>query len=146
VAANTSFAGFPRLASILAQDGYLPRQLSFLGDRLVFSNGMLLLAGLTGVLIAGFGGDTHALIPLFAVGVFIAFTLSQAGMVIHWLRVRGPGWALKASVNGIGAGRDYCDACGGDFSKFPRRRVDGAAPHPRDRTGCSAPSTRTIAK
>ena len=118
VAANTSFAGFPRLASILAQDGYLPRQLSFLGDRLVFSNGMLLLAGLTGVLIAGFGGDTHALIPLFAVGVFIAFTLSQAGMVIHWLRLRGPGWALKASVNGIGAVATTVTLVVVTFSKF----------------------------
>src|SRR5690554_171712 len=118
VAANTSFAGFPRLASILAQDGYLPRQLSFLGDRLVFSNGMLLLAGLTGVLIAGFGGDTHALIPLFAVGVFIAFTLSQARMVIHWLRLRGPGWALKASVNGIGAVATTVTLVVVTFSKF----------------------------
>lgn len=103
VAANTSYAGFPRLASILAQDGYLPRQLSFLGDRLVFSNGMMVLAVLTGALILGFGGDTHALIPLFAVGVFVAFTLSQAGMVVHWLRLRGPGWQPKALVNGIGA-------------------------------------------
>ncbi|MBP8973335.1 MAG: APC family permease [Anaerolineae bacterium] len=103
VAANTSFAGFPRLASILAQDGYAPRQLSFLGDRLVFSNGMLLLAGLTGLLIVAFNGDSHALIPLFAVGVFLAFTLSQAGMVVHWLRVRGPAWGLKAAINGIGA-------------------------------------------
>ncbi|MEP0761120.1 MAG: amino acid permease, partial [Chloroflexota bacterium] len=103
VAANTSFAGFPRLASILAQDGYAPRQLSFLGDRLVFSNGMLLLAGLTGLLIVVFNGDTHALIPLFAVGVFLAFTLSQAGMVVHWLRARGSVWGLKAAVNGMGA-------------------------------------------
>lgn len=103
VAANTSFAGFPRLMSILAQDGYAPRQLSFLGDRLVFANGMIVLAGLTGVLIVGFKGDSHALIPLFAVGVFIAFTLSQAGMVVHWLRLRGPGWRVKALINGIGA-------------------------------------------
>ncbi len=103
VAANTSFAGFPRLASILAQDGYAPRQLSFLGDRLVFSNGMLLLALLTGVLIVAFNGDTHALIPLFAVGVFLAFTLSQAGMVVHWLEARGPAWKPKAAINGIGA-------------------------------------------
>ncbi len=103
VAANTSFAGFPRLASLLAQDGYAPRQLSFLGDRLVFSNGMLLLAGLTGLLIVVFNGDTHALIPLFAVGVFLAFTLSQAGMVVHWVRTRGPAWGLKAAINGIGA-------------------------------------------
>ncbi len=103
VAANTSYAGFPRLASILARDGYLPRQLSQLGDRLVFSNGIVLLAGLTGLLIVAFGGDTHALIPLFAVGVFLAFTLSQAGMVAHWFRQRGPGWFPKALFNGLGA-------------------------------------------
>jgi len=103
IAANTSYAGFPRLASILARDGYLPRQLSQLGDRLVFSNGILLLGGLAGLLIILFGGDTHALIPLFAVGVFLAFTLSQAGMVVHWLRQRGPGWLPKALLNGLGA-------------------------------------------
>jgi amino acid transporter len=102
VAANTSFAGFPRLASILGQDGCLPRQFSHLGDRLVFSNGMLALAGLTGLLIVLFGGDTHALIPLFAVGVFLAFTLSQAGMVVHWARQRGRHWRLKALANGLG--------------------------------------------
>ena len=103
VAANTSFAGFPRLAAILAADGYLPRQLTHLGDRLVFANGILLLAVGTGVLIVSFGGDTHALIPLFAVGVFLAFTLSQIGMVVHWLRNRGKGWRLKATTNGVGA-------------------------------------------
>jgi amino acid transporter len=102
VAANTSFAGFPRLTSILAQDGYLPHQFSQLGDRLVFSNGMLMLAGLTGVLIVAFHGDSHALIPLFAVGVFLAFTLSQAGMVIHWFRQRGRAWLAKALINGLG--------------------------------------------
>jgi amino acid transporter len=102
VAANTSFAGFPRLASILAQDGYLPHQFSQLGDRLVFSNGMIALAGLTGVLIVAFNGDSHALIPLFAVGVFLAFTLSQAGMVIHWIRQRGRAWHAKALINGLG--------------------------------------------
>lgn len=103
VAANTSFAGFPRLASILASDSYAPRQLAFLGDRLVFANGMLLLAGLTALLIVVFGGDTHALIPLFAVGVFLAFTLSQTGMVVHWWRLKGPGWHAKALINGVGA-------------------------------------------
>lgn len=103
VAANTSFADFPRVASILARDRFLPHQLSQLGDRLVFSNGMLLLAGLTGGLIVLFRGDTHALIPLFAVGVFLAFTLSQAGMVVHWARERGRGWWLKALINGLGA-------------------------------------------
>ncbi len=103
VAANTSFAGFPRLAAILAQEGFLPRQLRSLGERLVFANAILLLAVATGVLIVLFGGDTHALIPLFAVGVFLAFTLSQAGMVVHWRRERGPGWWWKAALNGIGA-------------------------------------------
>ncbi|HKY84586.1 MAG TPA: APC family permease [Anaerolineales bacterium] len=103
VAANTSFAGFPRVASVLAQDRYLPHQFEHLGDRLVYTNGMLLLAGLTGLLIVVFGGDSHALIPLFAVGVFLAFTLSQSGMVVHWLKLRGPQWRLKALANGVGA-------------------------------------------
>jgi amino acid transporter len=102
VAANTSFAGFPRLAAILAGDGFLPRQLTSLGDRLVFNNGILLLAAATGTLIVVFGGDTHALVPLFAVGVFLAFTLSQAGMVVHWWHKRGSGWRLKATINAIG--------------------------------------------
>ena len=103
VAANTSFAGFPRLMAILAQDGFLPRQLSSLGDRLVFANGIATLAIATGVLIILFGGDSHLLIPLFAVGVFMAFTLSQAGMVLHWIRGRQPGQYLKAILNGVGA-------------------------------------------
>ncbi|MCC6956103.1 MAG: APC family permease [Anaerolineales bacterium] len=103
VAANTSFAGFPRLAAILAQDRYLPRQLTSLGDRLVFANGIGLLALASGFLIVLFRGESHALIPLFAVGVFIAFTLSQLGMVVHWLRLRTPHWQVKASLNGLGA-------------------------------------------
>lgn len=103
VAANTSFAGFPRLSAILAKDGMLPRQLSGLGDRLVFANGILLLAAGTGLLILLFAGESHALIPLFASGVFLAFTLSQAGMVIHWWRERGPQWILKFLINGLGA-------------------------------------------
>jgi amino acid transporter len=103
VAANTSFAGFPRLAALLAGDGFLPHQLTTLGDRLVFANGILLLSGATGLLIVIFGGNSHALIPLFAVGVFLAFTLSQAGMVVHWWRERGSGWRLKAVFNGLGA-------------------------------------------
>jgi len=103
VAANTSFADFPRLAAILAKDGFLPRQFTGLGDRLVFSNGIVSLAVATGVLIFIFGGDTHALIPLFAVGAFLAFTLSQAGMVLHWIREKGSGWRLKAMANGVGS-------------------------------------------
>ncbi len=103
VAANTSFAGFPRVASVLARDRYLPHQFAHLGDRLVYSNGMVVLAALTAVMIVVFGGDSHALIPLFAVGVFLAFTLSQAGMVVHWYKARGAGWRIKSLVNGLGA-------------------------------------------
>jgi amino acid transporter len=103
VAANTSFAGFPRLAAILAHEGFLPRQLTSLGERLVLSRGILLLGGATSALIVLFGGDSHALVPLFAVGVFLAFTLSQAGMVVHWWRVREGRWWLKGLLNGIGA-------------------------------------------
>src|SRR6266436_2840345 len=86
LAANTSYAGFPRLASLLARDRFLPRQLANLGDRLVFSNGIVLLAVFSGVLVWAFRGDTSRLIPLYAVGVFLSFTLSQAGMVVHWWR------------------------------------------------------------
>ena len=103
VAANTSFAGFPRVGAILAKDKFMPRQLFNVGDRLVFHNGILLLAVLTAVLIIGFNGDSHALVPLFAVGAFTAFTLSQAGMVIHWFRLKETGWQIKALINGLGA-------------------------------------------
>jgi amino acid transporter len=103
LAANTSFADFPRLASLLSRDRYAPRQLTTQGDRLVFSNGILVLGGLAALLIVLFRGDTHALIPLYAVGVFISFTLSQAGMVRHWLRERGPGWRWRLAINGTGA-------------------------------------------
>ena len=103
LAANTSFAGFPRLSSLLARDRYAPRQFATQGDRLVFSNGILILAGLAALLIVVFRGDTHALIPLYAVGVFVSFTLSQAGMVRHWLVDRGPGWQRRLAINGIGA-------------------------------------------
>jgi amino acid transporter len=103
VAANTSFADFPRVASFLAKDGFIPRQLGNLGDRLVFSNGILILAAGTAGLIIAFQGDTHALVPLFAIGAFMAFTLSQSSMVVHWLRERGPNWQIKAAANGAGA-------------------------------------------
>jgi hypothetical protein len=103
VAANTSFAGFPRLVAILAADGFLPQQLTALGDRLVFADGIVLLSLVTAGLIVVFGGDSHTLIPLFAVGVFLAYTLSQVGMVRHWARKRGRGWRIKAGINGLGA-------------------------------------------
>lgn len=103
VAANTSFAGFPRVAAILAADSSLPRQFTELGNRLVFANGITALAVFTGVLIVVFGGNSHALVPLFAVGAFLAFTLSQAGMVIHWRRSATRGWQTRAWINGLGA-------------------------------------------
>jgi amino acid transporter len=103
VAANTSFADFPRLSALLAKDGYLPHTLMGLGDRLVYANGIIFLSVATGIIIIIFGADTHALIPLFAVGAFLAFTLSQAGMVVHWMREKGKGWQWKALANGMGA-------------------------------------------
>lgn len=103
LAANTSFADFPRLSSLLARDRFVPRQFANLGDRLVFSNGILVLAGLAALLIVVFRGDTHALIPLYAVGVFISFTLSQSGMVMHWWRTRTAGWHRRLAINGVGA-------------------------------------------
>jgi amino acid transporter len=103
LAANTAYADFPRLSSIIARDGYLPRQLANRGDRLVFSNGVLVLATLAGVLIFVFGGKTNALIPLYAVGVFVSFTLSQAGMVQHHRSEREPGWKRNIVVNAVGA-------------------------------------------
>jgi hypothetical protein len=103
LAANSAFNGFPHLASILARDGYMPHQMASFGDRLVFSNGVVILGVLAGSLIMLFEGDTHALIPLYAVGVFVSFTLSQAGMVRRWLVKRGPHWRKKLVVNGMGA-------------------------------------------
>ena len=102
LAVNTSFNAFPRLAAILAQDGYMPRQFSFRGDRLAFSWGIVMLATIAGALLVIFGGDTHALIPLYSVGVFVCFTLSQVGMVRHWLTVRDAGWRTRAMVNAAG--------------------------------------------
>ncbi|HTH07919.1 MAG TPA: amino acid permease, partial [Ilumatobacteraceae bacterium] len=103
LAANTAFADFPRIASILARDGYLPRQLRNRGDRLVFSNGIVALALVASLLIIVFGGVTTALIPLYAVGVFCGFTLSQYGMVKHHQRLKEPRWQRHAVINGIGA-------------------------------------------
>jgi hypothetical protein len=103
LAANTSFNAFPRLAAILAADGYVPRQFAFRGDRLAFSWGIVVLAAVAVAMLIYFGADTHALIPLYSVGVFICFTLSQTGMVRHWFRERGPGWTWRSLVNGFGA-------------------------------------------
>jgi len=103
LAANTSFADFPRLASLLARDGFLPRQLTHRGDRLAFSNGILALAAVAGALVVAFEGQVNALIPLYAVGVFLSFTLSQAGMIRHWYREGHPHSGWHALINGTGA-------------------------------------------
>lgn len=103
LAANSSFNGFPRLASILAHDCYMPQQMRNRGDRLVFSNGIILLGLFAGFLIVMFHGETHALIPLYAVGVFLSFTLSQVGMVRHWLTKRESHWRKRLAINGLGA-------------------------------------------
>lgn len=103
LAANSAFAGFPHLSSILARDGYMPHQMATFGDRLVFSNGIIILGFFACLLLVMFQGDTHALIPLYAIGVFVSFTLSQAGMVRRWLLKKGLHWRKKLIVNGVGA-------------------------------------------
>ena len=104
LAANAAYNGFPSLSSIIASDGYLPRQLTNRGDRLVFSNGIVLLSGAAAMLVVAFGGIANALIPLYAVGVFTSFTLSQqAGMVRHHLRLRQKAWRRSVVVNTVGA-------------------------------------------
>ncbi len=103
LAANTAFADFPRLAFFMARDGYLPRQFGNRGDRLVFSNGVVILAVVAVALVIVFHGSTHALIPLYAVGVFTSFTLSQSSMVRRWLRLRPAGWGWKVAINAVGA-------------------------------------------
>jgi amino acid transporter len=102
LSANTAFADFPRLSGIVATDGFLPRQLANRGDRLVLSNGILVLAIAAGALLIGFEGDVSALIPLFAVGLFMSFTLSQAGMVVHHWRLRAAGWPWRLAINAVG--------------------------------------------
>ena len=103
LAANTAYADFPRLSSIISRDGFLPRQFANRGDRLVFSNGIIFLAVMASLLIIVFKGNISALIPLYAFGVFTGFTLSQAGMVVHHYRLKEPNWRLNAVINGVGS-------------------------------------------
>ncbi len=103
LAANTAFADFPRLASFLARDGFMPRQFGFRGDRLAFTTGIAALTGLAIILLVVFGASVNALIPLYTLGVFVAFTLSQSGMVVRWWQRREPGWARGIIINGLGA-------------------------------------------
>ena len=102
LAANTSFNAFPRLGAVLAIDGFFPRQFSFRGDRLAFSSGIIALGIIAASLVVIYGGETHALIPLYAVGVFIDFTIAQAGMIRHWWRTQSPGWRRRLAINAIG--------------------------------------------
>ena len=103
MAANTAYAGFPMLISIMARDGFAPKQLSHRGERLSYSNGITILTIIAGILIVIFKADVSSLIPLYAIGVFISFTLSQSGMFLRWIRSREKGWIYKACVNGFGA-------------------------------------------
>jgi amino acid transporter len=122
LAANTSFADFPRLSSLIARDRYMPRQFASLGDRLVFSNGVIILSLFSLVLVIVFKAEVSNLIPLYAVGVFLSFTLSQAGMVRHWFKERTRGWRRSAIINGLGAGATFVVMCVIILAKF----VEGA--------------------
>ncbi len=103
LAANTSFGGLPVLASLVARDNYLPHLFTIRGDRQTLANGIVVLAVMSGALLVAVSGNTNALIPLFAIGVFIGFTLSQTGLVVHWRKTRPPGWRRRAVINGVGA-------------------------------------------
>ncbi|HEY0735867.1 MAG TPA: APC family permease [Herpetosiphonaceae bacterium] len=122
LAANTAFADFPRLASFIARDRFLPRQFTSLGDRLVFSNGIVLLAGASAILVIIFNARVTNLIPLYAVGVFLGFTLSQLGMVRRWFRLKEQGWQRSAFLNGLGALTTFVVLCVIIIAKF----VEGA--------------------
>ena len=130
LAANTAFADFPRLSSILARDRFVPRQFMNRGDRLVYSNGIVILSVLATVLIWIFKADLNHLIQLYLVGVFISFTLSQAGMVVHWRKVREAGWRRSAFINGLGAAMTGVVLCVVIVTKFARGAwiVVGAIP------------------
>jgi amino acid transporter len=103
LAANSTFTGFPQLAALVASDDYFPRSLRLRGDRLGYSNGMIILAAFSVLLIEAFNAQTNALIPLYAIGVFVAFTVAQIGLTRRWLRVRGRNWRMKAAINSLGA-------------------------------------------
>ncbi len=118
LAANTAYADFPRLSSIVARDGFLPRQFANRGDRLVFSNGVVFLAVVASLLIIVFDGDISKLIPLYALGVFTGFTLSQTGMVRHHLRLREPRWKISMVINAVGAVATFLIATVVVVSKF----------------------------
>ena len=133
LAANTAFQDFPRLSSILARDQFMPSQFRNRGDRLVFSNGVLVLAGLALFLVWLYDANAHRLIQLYVIGVFTAFTLSQAGMVRRWFRVKGAGWRWRATLNGVGAAVTGIVLVVATITKFAQRRLrrGDRDPHPR---------------
>ena len=133
LAANTAYADFPRLASIVARDRYLPRQFMNQGDRLAFSNGIVVLSVFAAILLVAFRGDTHALIPLYMIGVFVSFTLSQSGMVIHWRRLRERGLADQRARQRLRRARDRRRAGDRRRDQGARRRVDHHAADPAAR-------------
>ena len=133
LAANTSFNAFPRLAAILAEDGYFPRQFSFRGDRLAYSWGIILLAAIAAGLYVVFQGNTTSLIPLYSVGVFVCFTLSQSGMVLHWFRGRDAGWRWRLMVNASRRAHDVRGPRDRPRREVRARRLDRRDPHPGDR-------------
>ena len=144
LAANTAFADFPRLSSIIARDGFLPRQLANRGDRLVFSNGIVVLAGLAALLIVAFGGDTAALIPLYAVGVFTGFTLSQAGMVSAIQRShRHVGWQRRSVISLVGSIATVHRAARRRGVEVHERRLDPGSRDPDDRAALQVRSAAT---
>ncbi len=118
LAANTSFGGLPILTSLLSKDNYLPHFFSLRSDRLVFSRGVWVLAVLSGLILVALGGNTNAMIPLFAIGVFTGFTLAQTGMVVHWSRLRPRGWIYKSILNGSGALLTFIATVVFIFTKF----------------------------
>ncbi|MBA2524322.1 MAG: APC family permease [Pyrinomonadaceae bacterium] len=129
LAANTSFADFPRLASLLARDRFLPRQFANRGDKLVFSNGIVILAVFSAILVAVFGGDTSRLIPLYAVGVFLSFTLSQTGMVRHWMKARAEGLESKAGTRDRAEGELSVENETAEVNALPDARLAAAETH-----------------
>ena len=129
LSANTAFADFPRLCKAIATNNYLPHAFGYRGRRLVYTYGIVVLGVLTAALLVIFGGVTDNLIPLYAVGAFLAFTLSQFGMVMHWRKNRGPGWVKSAMVNGLGAFRYGAYGCCGSCGEIRAGRLDHAALH-----------------
>ena len=133
IAANTAFADFPRLSSVLARDNFMPHQFSFRGDRLAFSTGIVALGAIASLLVVVFEGNVDSLIHLYAVGVFLAFTMSDSGMVVHWLRTRGPNWKTSIVINGVDAVPDFEHPCHRRYHQIRAGGVDRRHLDPDDR-------------